>query len=422
MTVVSALPVRFRWGIAWMLCAGTALNFIARTNIAFVLTEVSKEFEITATAAGFLLAAFFGGYIVFNLVGGWSADRFGPRLTLGVSLLCCGLATGVSAGVRSASALFVARGLVGAASGPVFPTCAQVVTRWFPVQERGRATAVFDVGSYIGSALAGPLVVGATLIAGWRGALLVCAGLLLLWPIGWFLVYPGERRKEATVVVQNTSPGTSDVWSRLLSDRKVWGMAYGFFCYNYVKVFYLSWLPTFLLHKALTSKAMAFASALPPLSAIMGELAAGAATDRLLQRGFSVTRARKIPLCLGFLLSTVMVLAGVADSPAWAVAWLMIGYTAIISASPGIWAIPGDVSPTPEAVGRLGGLQNAVANVGSLLSPIVTGYLWTAYHSFLPALLLSAAIAASGAFAYWVIVGELEPIGVRRGTALHHRR
>lgn len=409
-----------------MLFAATALNFVARTNIAFVLADISHEFGMTAREEGFLLACFFAGYVLFNLVGGWSADQLGARLTLAASLLGCGVTTALVAGARSATAVFVFRGLVGAASGPVFPTCAQVVTRWFPLRERGRATALFDVGSYIGSALTGPLVVGAALVAGWRGALLICGGVLFLWPVGWWLLYPSDGRAGGTVTVNEPSspraPVTSAVWRRFLSERKVWGMAYGFFCYNYVKVFYLSWLPTFLLHKGLSPKAMAIVSGLPPLSAVVGEFAAGAATDRLLQRGVSVTRARKIPLCVGFSLSMVIALAGWTEGPAWAVAWLMVGYAAIIGASPGIWAIPGDVSPMPETVGRLGGLQNAVANVGSLVAPIITGYLWTAYDSFLPALLVSAAVSASGAFAYWVVVGELRPIDLHGRVARSERR
>jgi len=413
----SSPAARARWGIASMLFAATATHYVARTNLAFILPELGADFRLTPIEEGYLLATFFAGYIVFNLVGGLTADRFGAHLILGVSFFCCAAATAATAAVHSRATLFVLRALVGAASGPIWPTCAKVVTQRFPIAERGRATAIFDVGSYVGSAVAGPLVVGSMFLVGWRGALLVCAGLVFLWPLAWFRLYPmdsGERQATASAAWSAIENGTPSIYLRLLSERKVWGMAYGACAYNYVKVFYLSWLPTFLLtDKGFTPGAMAVASVLPPLSALVGEFAAGSATDKLLQRGANLTWARKMPLCTGFLVSTVIAFAGFTESPAWTLTWLAVGYAAIIGASPGIWTIPGDVIPA-AAIGQLGGLQNAFANVGSLLSPIITAYLWSAYGSFLPGLVVSAGVAATGALAYWIVVGRLKPIHLAR--------
>jgi sugar phosphate permease len=400
-----------------MLFVATATHFVARTSIAFILPELGADFRLTPIEEGYLLAMFFAGYIVFNLVGGFAADKFGARLTLGVSFFCAAAATAATAAVQSRAALFALQALIGAASGPIWPTCAKVVTERFPIAERGRATAMFDVGSYVGLAVAGPLVVGSMFLVGWRGALLICAALVFLWPLAWFRLYPtygGERQPSASAARGAIESGTPSIYLRLLIERKVWGMAYGASAYNYVKVFYVSWLPTFLLtDKGLTVGTMAAATVLLPVSALVGEFAAGFATDKLLQLGENLTWARKIPLCLGFVLSAVIAFAGFTDSTVWTLTWLAVGYAAIIGASPGIWTIPADVIPA-TAIGQLGGLQNAFANIGSLLSPIITAYLWSAYGSFRPGLVVSAIVAVTGALSYLIVVGRLERIHLVR--------
>lgn len=110
------------------------------------------------------------------------------------------------------------------------------------------------------------------------------------------------------------------------------------------------------------------------------------------------------------LLSSVIIGAAFVPSEIVAVILLTISYTAVISASTGIWAIPGDIAQDKNQVGEIGGIQNTFSNIAGIVAPIITGLLFGMTHSFVWPLVISGFIAILGAFSYWFIVGELKPL------------
>ena len=90
-------------------------------------------------------------------------------------------------------------------------------------------------------------------------------------------------------------------------------------------------------------------------------------------------------------------------------------FAGTIAASPGIWAIPGDIAPRPELVGTVGGIQNTVSNLAGIVAPIATGYLVAASGTFFSALAVTAVLSVVGAASYWFVVGELTPISIPPG-------
>jgi nitrate/nitrite transporter NarK len=64
----------------------------------------------------------------------------------------------------------------------------------------------------------------------------------------------------------------------------------------------------------------------------------------------------------------------------------------------------------PQAAGKWTGIQNAVGNLGGVVSPIVTGLVVARMHSYLPAFLAASAVALAGAACYVVSIRELAPI------------
>lgn len=125
---------------------------------------------------------------------------------------------------------------------------------------------------------------------------------------------------------------------------------------------------------------------------------------------FGVLATRKVPLCLGMLLSSVIIFATFTESPVWTMFFLSLSYASVISASTGIWAIPGDVAPSQDTVGRIGAIQNTFSNIAGILAPIITGALFGMTGSFTLPLIVSGVIAIIGALSYWFIVGELKPL------------
>ncbi|NML90898.1 MFS transporter [Sphingobium sp. TB-6] len=82
-----------RWivlAIAWV---ALLLSFLDRLAWSAVAPSVSAANGIPLAALGSFASAFFGGYVVSNLVGGVVVDRLGSRLGMGPALVLLGVFT-----------------------------------------------------------------------------------------------------------------------------------------------------------------------------------------------------------------------------------------------------------------------------------------------------------------------------------------
>lgn len=390
---------------------GILINYIDRVNISHAILPIAKEFSLSPIEQGFILSAFSWGYVIFMGAGGLLIDRFGAVRISTWAAIVWSIATAGSGAALGYQSLLASRLAVGAGEAPIFPADARIVREEFPLEERGRATALFDAGSYVGTALCAPIVVFAIAYWGWRASFYVCAGLGLFWVILWSFGAPRLIKSNAhSLAVPHKPPSIIEI-KKLLVNKKLLGACYGFFCYNYSKSFFLTWFPAYLVtERGFSFLQIGFIGMIPAICAIGGEAMAGYWTDDLIKRGKSVTFARKLPLCLGMMLAGSIGLTEFVSSQ-WAVLGILsFAFAATIAASPGIWAIPGDIAPKSSYVGTIGGIQNTFSNIAGIVAPIVTGILVAKTGSFALALVVSALITVSGALSYWLVVGTLEPI------------
>jgi len=409
------MPVPMRWRIGSLMFLGIAIVYIDRVNISYAIVPIAQELKIGTTDQALVLSAFAWGYVAFMLPGGWLADRFGAHRVCFWSCVGWSILTLLTAVTHTLTGLCVLRFLLGAAAAPLFPSFAKTVRDIFPLQERGRATALFDAGSYVGIIVTSLLVAAVMVTWGWRTLYLMCAVLGLSWGALWYRSYkPVTHSSRSTSDVPSSSARLAVPWINLLTNRKVWGASCGFFCYNYLKSFYLTWLPTYLVaERGMSMLKVGVIGVLPPLAGITGEFFAGFMTDRMLRSGVSVTVARKAPLCVGLVLSSIIMLVGSTESAVVVILLLCVSYASLIAGSPSIWAIPGDIAPNPSMVGFIGGIQNTISNTAGILAPVVTGFLFVRTGSFAIPMMVSGVLTLIGAGSYWWIVGELRPIGIR---------
>ena len=112
---------------------------------------------------------------------GFFLDRLGPRRLFQWGAVVAALGLAWASQVQRLEALFFTYGIIGglglAALGS--PPNMVVAAQWFPGR-RGRAIALADLGTGLGAFLLVPLTQLLIHAIGWRGALLVQAGLLLI--------------------------------------------------------------------------------------------------------------------------------------------------------------------------------------------------------------------------------------------------
>src|SRR5262249_21612968 len=115
-----------------------------------------------------LLSAFLIAYAVAQAPVGFLIDRLGPRTLLGLGITLWSAVQALSGLVGSFSQFYFARLMLGIGEATQFPTGIRVVNNWFHVSKRGLPPGIFNSASFLGTALAPPLLTVIMLTWGWR--------------------------------------------------------------------------------------------------------------------------------------------------------------------------------------------------------------------------------------------------------------
>ena len=130
----------------------TFITYLDRVCISATAAPMMDELGMTKTQMGQVLSAFVVGYVLFEIPGGWLADRYGARSLLTRIVVWWSTFTALTGVAWNFASLLVIRFLFGCGEAGAFPGCASALSRWFPRSERGRAQAVIMVGSRLGGA------------------------------------------------------------------------------------------------------------------------------------------------------------------------------------------------------------------------------------------------------------------------------
>ncbi|HZT32659.1 MAG TPA: MFS transporter [Bryobacteraceae bacterium] len=396
------------WGIAVLLLVSVFINYVDRGNLSIAAPVLAPELALTPAQLGWLFSAFFWTYSVFQILSGWLVDRFSVNWVYAAGYLLWSAATLATGLTGTFAALFAVRLLLGAGESVVYPACSRILVTHFSETQRGLANALVDAGSKAGPALG--TLLGGLLVArwGWRALFVIVGAVSLLWLLPWYLWAPpaqpaAERRARQ-------SPGFIEILGR----REAWGTSLGMFCFGYVWYFLLSWLPSYLvMERHFSLESMAVLGSLPYWAVAASAVLCGWASDRWIARGSSPTRVRKTFVASGLVLMCVFMLPAVlAPTATSAVGMLILVYLSIGLFSSNVWAVTQALAG-PLAAGKWTGIQNAVGNLGGVISPLVTGLIVARTHRFFLAFLAAAVMSGLGAAAYLLMVGRIEPLGWR---------
>jgi MFS family permease len=144
---------------------------------------------------------------------------------------------------------------------------------------------------------------------------------------------------------------------------------------------------------------------------------AGWASDRWILAGQSPNLARKSFMVGGTLGTAVCLLLTVNATASMTIAWLLCMAIFLGIYTPMLFAIPQTLAG-PRAAGQWMGLQNFVGNLAGILGPILTGVLVDRTGNFSWAFIVAAAICASAAVAFGVIVPRIETLEWPEHTSL----
>lgn len=157
---------------------GWALDAMDVGLIAFVMTALAAQWELTNTQVSWIGSIGFVGMMIGASVGGLLSDKIGRRNVFALTLLVYGLATGAAAFSTGIAMLIVLRFVVGLGLGAELPVASTLVSEFAPQRIRGRMVVwleSFWAVGWIMAALLGYFLVPKEFGGwpGWRWALLV---------------------------------------------------------------------------------------------------------------------------------------------------------------------------------------------------------------------------------------------------------
>jgi len=424
-----------------MLFVVTIVNYADRASIAIAGPVMTKSLGLSSVQMGFIFSAFGWSYVLGQIPGGWLLDRFGSKAIYFWSIFLWSAFTVLVgtvgfAGAAAVYVLFLLRFMVGLAEAPSFPANSRIVAAWFPANERGTASAIFNSAQYFATVLFAPIMGFITTAYGWPEVFYFMGVLGIIVSLIWLKVVYAPKdhprlgvaeldyierggalvNMDQPVADRASAPTSGNHWSyivQLLQNRMMVGIFLGQFCINAITYFFITWFPVYLVQQRGMSVLNAgFVASIPAICGFIGGVLGGVFSDWMLRRKFSLTAARKTPIVAGMLMSMTMVICNYVDAE-----WIVVALMALAFFGKGVgalgWAVVSDTVPR-EIAGLSGGLFNMFGNISSITTPIVIGYIIQGTGSFNGALLFVAANAAVAILSYLVVVGEIRRVELRR--------
>ena len=363
-----------------------------------LLPDIGSDLSLTAGEIGLLTTAFGLGRLLTDLPAGRLADAVVPTVGLTGAGLLLALSCAVLASAEAFAVALGASALIGCASALTNTTGMYVFATAADAHRRGASMAIY-VTALMSGQIVGPALGGAIgSVAGWRPAIAVSAaigaGVAAVCGVLWWRAHAGPRPAARTAHAHSESAATATGPPR----RELFALALAPFATFFGMAGLTQTLIPLIGNGELDFSASAIGLAIGAGAALrfVSAWVAGVASDRLSRRVVLVPS-------LVLMAAGAAVLALASNVVTWGASILLValGSSGVSVAA----AAVADRVPAPE-LGRELGVFRLVGDLGLVLGPIVTGFIYQASGPRVAGLAAAAVFAAAAlAAAAWVAEG-----------------
>jgi MFS transporter, ACS family, hexuronate transporter len=418
---------KYRWFIVFMLFLGGVINYLDRSAFSVAAPTITKELHLNSAELGIIFSSFSVGYALFNFVGGYLSDVYGPKKVFTVSMAIWSIFCGLTITAFSFASLFIIRMLFGLGEGPLGSTTNKTIGNWIPPKERARAVGFAFSGNPLGGAIAGPIVGLIAVYWSWKVSFILITLIGLVWAYFWNKTVTDQPHQHAKVTkeeleeIEQVGPvhsGTNAAQKKLsfsffIKQPAILFTAFAFFGYNYILYFFLNWFPSYLsMDKGLSIKDMSIATVIPWIVGSIGLIASGYISDYIFRKTDNALFSRKVLLVIGLICSAICIgFTGMVATVVSAVTLMTLGIFFMYITATSYWAILAD-SVTSEVLGGVTGFVHGLANLSGIVAPSLTGFIVLYTGKFTSAFLVAGALAILGALSVAFFV---KPIPFKKG-------
>ncbi len=363
-----------------LLCLMYFLTYVDRVNVSTAAGVFRKELNLTNTQVGLVFSAFAYPYLLFQVIGGWVADHFGPRKALTICGVVWAGATIMFGMVHGLAAMIAVRVLLGFGEGATFPTATRAMSYWIPKSKRGFAQGLTHAFSRFGNSITPWLVATIIVAMNWRASFIIFGVISMFWAVAWGIYYRDEPAKHKGITPEELaelppygvkkSQGKVP-WGRLIKHMAPVTVVY--FCYGWILWMFLGWIPQFFanqFHLNLKSSAL-FASGVF-VSGVFGDTLGGIVSDKLFEKTHNLKIARRnlVSISMALCCLSMVPLLFSRDINVIALSLSAGFFCAEFTIGP-MWAIPMDIAP--KFAGTASGLMNSGSALAAIVSPLIFG-------------------------------------------------
>jgi ACS family hexuronate transporter-like MFS transporter len=373
---------RYRWTIVALLFFATTVNYIDRTMLGLLKTDLSKEFGWSEDDYGNIVTAFQAAYAFGFLLMGWLIDKLGPKIGYAIAITIWTVGH-VAHGFSSSIAAFMAsRVVLGVGEAGHFPAVVRASSEWFPQKERSYAIGWVNSATTIGVILTAPTlwIFMTWLGLDWRQTFIYSGifgvALLCLW---WFVFSsPRESGKvsEAELAwIEHDPPEKVEQigWGMLVTKREAWAFAVAKFLTDPVWFLMLFWLPSYFSSAYdVDLKVVLLPMIIMYLLSDVGSIMGGWFSSRLIQTGRSVNVSRKATMLAAGCFVLPLLFVTQIDNMWLAVILIGCALAGHQAFSSNLLSIPPDMFPK-RAVGSAIGLGGLMGGIGGMIMAKSTG-------------------------------------------------
>ncbi len=389
---MQAAPVgwrAYRWRIAILLCLITTINYIDRQALTMTSTILTDLFTISDSEYGIITSGFLFAYGIGQLLCGPVIDRIGTRRSFSIAVIAWSIATMLHALGRGFLSFFSFRVLLGLAEAANFPLATKATAEWFPKSEQSFVVGIFTMGPGLGAILAPPLIIGTpwtpgiVTLWGWQAAFLIPGGIGFLWLFLWWkwfyqpAEHPHLSDAERELILRDSDHEGAEVgrsWFWAFRYREVWGLMVSRFVSDGAFYFFIFWLPKYLGEvRGFNLGEIGLFAIIVFGAADIGSFAGGYTGKKLMDRGMSLDRARKVVIWVGALLVLAAMPAASTESAWEAIGLIAIAMFAIQFKASSMFTLPADLFPARD-VGTIWGIYGAVGSLGGAVFGSVAGF------------------------------------------------
>jgi predicted MFS family arabinose efflux permease len=293
------------WLLVALLAIVALLNYLDRQVIFSVLPLLRTDLQLTDPQIGLLGATFLWVYAFCSLFAGWTAQRFGHRKVILLSLCAWSLVTALTGLSTGFASLAATRAAMGITEAFYIPAALALVTAAYPEAIRSKAVSLHQSGIYFGILLGGGPGAMAGQMLGWRNIFFVLGAVGVAYSAILFLTLP-----KATGKVEAAPPNYAKATKAIFQTKGFLPVFFIFAAISFANWMVATWMPLYLYDRFKFNLQSAGYSAtiFTQVSGLIGMAVGGWMADKLSR---TKPRGRVTTQTVGLLIAAVfMILTG----------------------------------------------------------------------------------------------------------------